>query len=135
LRSATVEAVAVARPRHRGDPVFVDRTGRRRRIAVVAGGIAGLALVLAALAMFVGFTGVGAGYLPGLPGAGGAPAATGPAPAGQPLAAHPSGRTPRSVPPGNVPAGALGPSGTPSPSASTHRTVPTQTPSHPGKKK
>src|SRR5215469_7457130 len=57
---------------HAADPVFVDRTGRRRRIAAVAGGVAGIVLILTTLTMLVGFTGVGGGHLPGLPGIGGA---------------------------------------------------------------
>lgn len=109
--------------------MFVDRTGRRRRLAAVAASAAGLALVLAALAMFVGFTGVGAGHLPGLPGAVD-PAATEAPASGRSAAPAPPELTPR-------------PSVTrdPTPSADTsgasrspngHR--PTETPSH-GKKK
>jgi hypothetical protein len=52
--------------------VFVDRTGRRRRLFAVAGTAGGLLLALASLMLVAGFTGVGPGYLPALP----APAAS-----------------------------------------------------------
>jgi hypothetical protein len=107
----------------------------------VAGAVAGLVLVLAAVAMFAGFTGVGAGYLPGLPGPDGAPAATGAAQGPGQGGPAPSGRSQRPEGAGLQVAGAgSGPATGPvtgastAPSASTRRTVPTQTPSHAGKK-
>jgi hypothetical protein len=51
------------------DPVFVDRTGRRRRVLAAAGVIGGLALILAALALVAGLTGAGAAAVPGWPAA------------------------------------------------------------------
>jgi hypothetical protein len=123
------------------DPVFVDRTGRRRRIVGLAGAAAALVLFVTAVIMLAGFTGAGGARLPGLPGLGNAqiPGAA-PAP-GQSATAHPTSHTPR--PQGPDGGGSVNPStgagggasATPSPSVTTRRTVPTQTPSHPGKKK
>src|SRR4051794_8958471 len=48
-------------------PVFVDRTGRRRRLFAVAGAAGGLLLALASLMLVAGFTGVGPGRVPPLP--------------------------------------------------------------------
>jgi hypothetical protein len=48
-------------------PVFVDRTGRRRRLFAVAGAGGGLLLALAAVMLVAGFTGVGPGQAPALP--------------------------------------------------------------------
>jgi len=48
-------------------PVFVDRTGRRRRLFAFAGAAGGLLLALAAMMLVAGFTGVGPGNLPALP--------------------------------------------------------------------
>lgn len=136
----------VPRPRHRSrppgsraarhaspgpDPVFVDRTGRRRRLVAIAASAAGLVLVLVALAMFVGFTGVGAGRLPGLPGAVDPVATVAPAPGGS-ATAQPLEHTPWP----SVTRAAASPTnsaGSPTRSPNGHR--PTQTPSHPGKKK
>jgi hypothetical protein len=49
------------------DPVFVDRTGRRRRLFAIAGSAGGLVLLLAAVALFAAFTGDGPGPIPGWP--------------------------------------------------------------------
>lgn len=121
-------------PRHasgRTDPVFVDRTGRRRRVAAIAATVAGLVLVLVALAMFVGFTGVGAGRLPGLPGAVDPVATQAPAP-DRAVVPGPTGHTtrPSATRDAASPTDSAGPPTQPS---NGHR--PTQAPSHPGKKK
>lgn len=50
------------------DPVFLDRTGRRRRLFVAAGSVGGLVLLIAAVALVAGFTGTGPGSVPGWPG-------------------------------------------------------------------
>ncbi|MFI7546959.1 hypothetical protein [Actinoplanes sp. NPDC049599] len=50
------------------DPVFLDRTGRRRRLFVAVGSVGGLLLAVAALALVAGFTGAGPGSVPGWPG-------------------------------------------------------------------
>jgi hypothetical protein len=114
-------------------PVFVDRTGQRRRLVRVAGAAAGLALALATLLLVAGFTGAGPGHLPLLPQpAGGAPAGPrspaptrpgGVAPSPRPTGA-PDGRRATTAPP---PATATAAS-SPSPSRSDHRRVPTHTP-------
>jgi hypothetical protein len=49
------------------DPVFLDRTGRRRRLFVAAGTAGGLLLATAAVALVAGFTGAGPGSVPGWP--------------------------------------------------------------------
>jgi len=50
------------------DPVFVDRSGRRRRLIVTAGTVGGLVLLLAVVALLAGFTGTGSAAVPGWPG-------------------------------------------------------------------
>ncbi|ROP29539.1 hypothetical protein [Couchioplanes caeruleus] len=47
------------------EPVFVDRTGRRRRVVALAGSAGALVLVLAAVALIAGFTGTVPASLPG----------------------------------------------------------------------
>ena len=109
------------------EAVFVDRTGRRRRLVVAAGlGLAGV--LLAALAVLVaGLTGAGPLPLPGLPGANhgvmrGEVGAVDPAPS-------PSNRRRTPSPtPNPVPAAATGGSPTASPTASTP--TPTALPGH-----
>ena len=49
------------------DPVFVDRTGRRRRLFAVTGAAGGVLLAIASLALVAGFTGAGDASLPALP--------------------------------------------------------------------
>ena len=49
------------------DPVFVDRTGRRRRLTAIAGSTGGLLLTLVLLALVAGFTGAGPVPVPGWP--------------------------------------------------------------------
>lgn len=116
-------------------PVFVDRTGQRRRLVRVAGAAAGLALALASLLLVAGFTGAGPGHLPLLPQpAGGAPAEprspAAPRPGGavpsQPATAPaPTGRPATTAPPA---ATATGGTPTPTPSRGSHRRVPTHAP-------
>jgi len=49
------------------DPVFVDRTGRRRRLFAATGAAGGVLLAIASLALVAGFTGAGDASLPALP--------------------------------------------------------------------
>jgi hypothetical protein len=118
------------------EPVFVDRTGRRRRLFAAAGAAGGVLLALASLVLVAGFTGAGAGYLPALPEPAGSKAhsavstarssATTHSPA--PAAPGPEDRsTTASIPPATTtpPAGV-----TPSPTHTNNRRVPTHTPSH-----
>ena len=120
------------------EPVFVDRTGRRLRLFKAAGLAGGAALVVATAGLVAGFTGAGAGALPGLPAAGPTPAE-----ARQPeLSSHPAprkttpggGARPGTEPSAPPPTPTATGSPTASPSPTSHRNVPTQTPSH-GKKK
>ena len=118
------------------EPVFVDRTGRRRRLFAAAGAGGGVLLALASLVLVAGFTGAGAGYLPALPepagskvhsaGSTASPSATtrSLAPAAP---AHESRSTTASVPPATATPPATV---TPSPTHTNNRRVPTQTPSH-----
>lgn len=113
-------------------PVFVDRTGQRRRLVRVAGAAAGLALALASLLLVAGFTGAGPGHLPLLPQpAGGAPAAPRSPAAATPAPAPARATTPQPADrPSTVapPATTAAVAPTPTPSRSSHRRVPTHTP-------
>jgi hypothetical protein len=51
------------------DPVFVDHTGRRRRLVAAAATAGALVLTLAVLALLAGFTSVGPVPVPGFPAA------------------------------------------------------------------
>jgi hypothetical protein len=53
--------------RRNREPVFVDRTGRRRRLIALAGSAGGLVLTVALLAVAVAFTGAGPVSLPRWP--------------------------------------------------------------------
>lgn len=130
--------------RQRGDdPVFVDRTGRRRRLIAIAGSTGGLVLTLMLLALVAGFTGVGPASVPGWPDAAAAvdgsqpkPSRTAPSarPSPRPAEPAPVGRTPRSRPA----SGAAVPAATPTPSASSVTATPsvsvTPTPTNNGRK-
>ncbi|MEV6850349.1 hypothetical protein [Actinoplanes sp. NPDC051411] len=113
------------------DPVFVDRSGRRRRLVLIAA-IAGTSVVLAVLAaMVAGFTAVGSEAVPGWPGADGhhagakpQPAATSSASTSRPSRAPVTAATPaRHVVTAGAPASAptrrASASATPSPSSPT----------------
>jgi hypothetical protein len=122
--------------------VFVDGTGRRRRVLLTAG-VAGVALLLAtAIGLLVALTGTSGQALPGLPGSTARPhaASTG---HGGPGAATPSiggTGTPSTAAPGTAATAPTTPpppvttstaSLSPSPSTGNpRRHVPTQTPSH-----
>ncbi|BCJ50720.1 hypothetical protein Asp14428_21950 [Actinoplanes sp. NBRC 14428] len=127
------------------DPVFVDRTGRRRRFVALAGSAGALVLVLAVLALVAGFTGAGPGPVPGwaeyrvervrpakAPSVPVRPR-TRPAPPTSPPAATAAPTRSRAAGIGNAPS----PSASPSTGAAvnSHRRVPTHTPTaRPGKK-
>lgn len=118
---------------HDADPVFVDRTGRRRQLFAAAGFAGGTALLVATAGLLAGFTGVGTSHVPALPGVGQTPEVV-----LQPMPAGPSpGRSRRPSPTPAATKPATGPSTSPSssPSPTSRRNVPTHTPSHPGKKK
>jgi hypothetical protein len=124
------------------EPVFVDHTGRRSRLFKTIGFVGGTALVLATAGLLAGFTGAGAGVLPGLPGLGQTPGI-----ARQPEASAHASPSPRAVTPTGTRRDTPGPETTPSvtgavtgaqatasPSPTSRRNVPTQTPSHAKKK-
>jgi hypothetical protein len=123
-------------PTEATDPVFVDHTGRRRRVLTIAGCAGGALLTVTTVALLSGFTGVSPASLPGLPFGNAPGAATQPAPS---PAGRPARVGPPTLPPASLPArtGATSGSANGSPSASPttngRRTVPTQTPSHHGK--
>jgi len=50
------------------DPVFVDRSGRRRRLILIAGAAGTVTLLAAIAALLAGFTGAGPVSVPGWPG-------------------------------------------------------------------
>ncbi|GAA4460412.1 hypothetical protein [Phytohabitans houttuyneae] len=114
-------------------PVFVDRSGRRRRLVRAAGTAAGLALALASALLVAGFTGAGPDHLPLLPDPAGGrignvpasarPSVT-PAPAPPSRSAPPSGQPTSRAPSSAVPATTAAPT----PSRTNHRRVPTHTP-------
>ena len=114
------------------DPVFVDHTGRRRQLFAAVGFAGGTALVVATAGLLAGFTGVGASYVPTLPGTGQTPEVV--------LQPMPAASTPGRQRPSATPtpdkrttSATTSPSGSTSPTS--RRNVPTHTPSHAGKKK
>ena len=139
--------------RRNREPVFVDRTGRRRRLIALAGSVGGLVLTVALFALAVGFTGAGPVSIPGWPesAAGaviGEPATRPPSDARRSTTLRPQDAE-RTAEPAPIRPGAVSPSGTvtpaPSPTASatpstipspakgrgtkpTHTSAPTQTP-------
>ncbi|MEV6602157.1 hypothetical protein AB0M36_35705 [Actinoplanes sp. NPDC051346] len=132
------------------EPVFVDRSGRRRRVVALAGSAGALVLVLAVLALVAGFTGVAPATLPGWAESGTErlrgdttppPAAPSPTPS---AGLRPRVTTPAAPPDDQSDAGAttrptLGASTSTSavaaPPGNSHRRIPTHTPSaRPGKK-
>jgi hypothetical protein len=127
------------------DPVFLDRTGRRRRLFVAAGSAGGLLLLVAVVALIAGFTAAGPGSVPGFPGGDelriGRPEPAVSVRPRTPATRTPDTRTtttrtpvPRATEKTAAAPGTADPTGTPtSPAATTaptnpHRRVPTHTP-------
>jgi hypothetical protein len=147
--TAISPAVAGYRPRHEmrpHRPVFVDRTGRRRRVLVLVGISGAVGVLSAAVGLLLAITGTGGGAVPNLPGSTArAQAAASPHPTSADHAptrrpAPSAGSTPGgaastapAVNPSPSPAPPTTPATTPSPTVNPHRHVPTQTPSR-GKK-
>jgi hypothetical protein len=50
-----------------GKPVFVDRTGRRRRVVIVTGAAVGILIVVALVMLITGLTGSSPLHVPGFP--------------------------------------------------------------------
>jgi hypothetical protein len=126
------------RPHRIAEPVFPDRTGRRRRVVATAGAVGALLLTLMLLALLAGFTGAGRGSMPDLPAAaarrspsvGSGEDRIEPSPSATSQAAV-TGRPslPPSPAPGAGPAREAGPAGTrPGPSAAAPTTSPAPTP-------
>jgi hypothetical protein len=109
-------------------PVFVDRTGRRRRLFTAAGAAGGLVLCLVSLLLIAGFTGTGPDYLPTLPESVRGPVRT--TPSGKPAPSPRPSRSPDAV--RTTRSATVAPATTaPSPTAkANHRRVPTQTPAN-----
>jgi hypothetical protein len=110
-----------------GRPVFVDRSGRRRRLAVLVGSSLAVVIVVAIVMLLAGLSGVSPLSVPGFPDV----AKQTKAPAVEPSQA-PAGQRP--VVPAAQPTTAS-PTESPSPSKSSPRHIPTQTPPHPSKSK
>ena len=119
------------------DPVFLDRTGRRRRLFVAAGSAGGLLLSVAALALVAGFTGAGPGSMPGWPSGDDrrtdrpeSAVSVRPRATRQPTTPAVVRRTtaPAARVTTTTAAPAAGPSETPTASVNPHRRVPTHTP-------
>lgn len=111
-------------------PIFVDRSGRRRRLVRVAGAATGLALALASVLLVAGFTGAGPGHLPLLPDPAGGRMGV---PTRSPRPEVAPGPATTSVPPPagdrtTAPAATTAAGGaTATPSRNAHRRVPTHT--------
>ena len=117
--------------RHRqapGRPVFLDRSGRRRRVVLIAGSSLAVLLLTSLALLIAGLFGAAPAHIPGFPDSG-ADRAGNDRPAVTPVPTPaPTTRVPAGVAPTNAP----GPAVTPS---NTRRHVPTQTPSHPNNTK
>jgi hypothetical protein len=123
------------------DPVFLDRTGRCRRLFVAAGSAGGLLLLVAMVALLARFTGAGPGSVSGWPGAEDLrisrpdpavsvrPRATKTRPPAK-VTSAPARRTTAPAAPVTTTAAptSAAPSVTPSASTNPHRRVPTHTP-------
>jgi hypothetical protein len=117
-------------------PVFVDRTGRRRRLFVVIGMGSSVLLILAAGALLAGFIGIGPGHQPGWPGSGQDRAAATPGMVGQGGVSPSPTKHDSSASPGTPVPGTSATPGSASPSPTGRRNEPTHTPTaHPSKKK
>jgi hypothetical protein len=57
----------VSRRRARIKPIFVDNTGKRRRMFTMIAAVAGVLLTTAVVMLLAGFVGAGPSQLPGLP--------------------------------------------------------------------
>jgi hypothetical protein len=111
-------------------PVFVDRSGRRRRLTIAIGSSLTVFIVIALVTLVAGLSGVAPLSVPGFPDLAKPNKATSSEP-------NPAPGDPRLV---VVPGAATAeptPTGTPDPSASKspNRHVPTQTPTHPTRTK
>jgi hypothetical protein len=103
-------------------PVFVDRSGRRRRLMKLLGMCFGLALISTLALLMLAMSGASPITIPGFPAAVGDGAVATTPPAGP---APTTSAGPLSSISDSFPAGV-----SPSPSDTTRRHVPTQTPSH-----
>lgn len=112
-------------------PVFVDGSGRRRRLILVAGSAIGVLVVLALVMLVAGLFGASPVHLPGLPGGQATdarqPGRTTGAPSGPDAATNPAQAA--------SPTASTSPIVSPSADPTSRRHVPTQTPTHPGGKK
>jgi hypothetical protein len=116
------------RPRPGLPPVFLDHRGRRRRLVIGLGTIGAAVLCLAIVGLVAGFAGPGTGHLPGLPGLTprhSAAVQVSPSPASGSAQTTPGGvvQTTGPTPATTTPVVVIA-------TSTTHRRIPTQTPSH-----
>ena len=113
-------------------PVFVDHSGRRRRMFAIAGSAAAVVLLVALIMLGAGLFGVAPLRVPGFPDLGKANNGAAPSvtPGPEPITGG-GGAGPARAEQGSTPS----PTGSPTVAPSSPRHVPTQTPPHPTKTK
>jgi len=111
--------------RARGRPVFLDRSGRRRRLVLLAGLCLGAVLIGSLALLGVGLSGASPIHIPGFPDSGAH--AGGPSP--EPSDPSSGGREPGTAAQ-PYPTTTPGPAASPSTEPTSPRRIPTHTPSH-----
>lgn len=101
----------------RGRPVFLDRSGRRRRLVLLVGALVGVVLLASLVLLAAGLSGASPTRLPGFPGA--VQHVDGATPG--PSSAETTQRVPTTLP---------SPGTSPSAQPTSPRRIPTHTPSH-----
>lgn len=108
-----------------GRPVFLDRSGQRRRRFVLIGGAVAAALVVSLAMLALGFMGTSSGHVPGFPDAERPPSPAAPSPRAS--ATQPAETAAPSTPTSSTPAPKPSPS-TASPSPTSRRHFPSHPP-------
>jgi len=114
----------------RGQPVFLDRSGRRRRLVLLVGGCVGTVLIASIALLGVGLSGASPVHIPGFPDAGRHAGGSSPEPIG---AAPSTGSAEPGTGSAPLPVVTPGSGATASPETTNPRRIPTHTPSHPPK--